>query len=151
VTENVLAQAAAGGPAPFDPTMLIMLAAFGLLIFMMMRGRKKAAKAQEQIRSNLAVGAEVMTQFGLFGTIASIDTDENKIVLEVSPGSFVTVHSQVVAKVVAPEENTAAAVEVPNDASSLTSEPTENTAAADVESPEETLRRLNGDDKGPRA
>ncbi|WP_336245034.1 preprotein translocase subunit YajC [Paeniglutamicibacter quisquiliarum] len=149
MTENVLAQAAAGGPAPFDPTMLIMLAAFGLLIFMMMRGRKKAAKAQEEIRSNLAVGAEVMTQFGLFGTISSIDTEENKIVLEVSPGSFVTVHSQVVAKVVAPEQ--AAAVEVPNDASSLTPEPTENTEAAEAETAEETLRRLNNDDKGPKA
>lgn len=131
--------------------MLIMLAAFGLLIFMMMRGRKKAAKAQEQIRSNLAVGAEVMTQFGLFGTISSIDTDENKIVLEVSPGSFVTVHSQVVAKVVAPEENAAAAVEVPNDASSLTSEPAENTEAAETETAEETLRRLNNGENGPKA
>lgn len=151
MTENVLAQPAAGGAAPFDPTMLIMLAAFGLLIFMMMRGRKKAAKAQEEIRSNLAPGAEVMTQFGLFGTISSIDTDENKIVLEVSPGSFVTVHSQVVAKVVAPEAAAADAVEVPNDASSLTSEQAGNTEAADVESPEETLRRLNNDDKGPKA
>lgn len=149
MTENVLAQAAAGGPAPFDPTMLIMLAAFGLLIFMMMRGRKKAAKAQEEIRSNLAVGAEVMTQFGLFGTISSIDTDENKIVLEVSPGSYVTVHSQVVAKVVASEQS--AAVEVPNDASSLTSEPVENTEAAETETPDETLRRLNNEDKGPKA
>lgn len=151
MTENVLAQAAAGEPAAFDPTMLIMLAAFGLLIFMMMRGRKKAAKAQEQIRSNLAVGAEVMTQFGLFGTISSIDTDENKIVLEVSPGSFVTVHSQVVAKVVAPEENAAATVEVPNDASSLTSEPAVNTEAAETETAEETLRRLNNGENGPKA
>ncbi|MDQ0093902.1 preprotein translocase subunit YajC [Paeniglutamicibacter psychrophenolicus] len=153
MTEYVLAQAASGEKAPFDPTMLIMLAAFGLLIFMMMRGRKKAAKAQEEIRSNLAVGAEVMTQFGLFGTIASIDTDENKIVLEVSPGSFVTVHSQVVAKVVASEE-AGASVEVPNDASSLTSasvESADEAPGAENETPEETLRRLNNDDKGPKA
>jgi preprotein translocase subunit YajC len=153
VTEYVLAQAASGEKAPFDPTMLIMLAAFGLLIFMMMRGRKKAAKAQEEIRSNLAVGAEVMTQFGLFGTIASIDTDENKIVLEVSPGSFVTVHSQVVAKVVA-SEDAGASVEVPNDASSLTSasvESAEEAPGSENETPEETLRRLNNEDKGPKA
>ena len=153
MTEYVLAQAASGEKAPFDPTMLIMLAAFGLLIFMMMRGRKKAAKAQEQIRSNLAVGAEVMTQFGLFGTIASIDTDENKIVLEVSPGSFVTVHSQVVAKVVAPEEADAP-VQVPDDASSLTSasvESAEEPSGSANETPEETLRRLNNEDNGPKA
>lgn len=153
MTEYVLAQAASGEKAPFDPTMLIMLAAFGLLIFMMMRGRKKAAKAQEEIRSNLAVGAEVMTQFGLFGTIASIDTDENKIVLEVSPGSFVTVHSQVVAKVVA-SEDAGASVEVPNDASSLTSasvESAEEAPGSENETPEETLRRLNNEDKGPKA
>lgn len=155
MTDYVLAQAAAGAKAPFDPTMLIMLAAFGLLIFMMMRGRKKAAKAQEEIRSNLEPGAEVMTQFGLFGRIVSIDTDENKIVLEVSPGNNVTVHSQTVAKVVATEA-AAPAVEVPNDASSLTAapvEPTETPAAdaADSETPEETLRRLNNEDNGPKA
>jgi preprotein translocase subunit YajC len=160
VTDYVLAQAPAGQAAPFDPTMLIMLAAFGLLIFMMMRGRKKAAKAQEEIRSNLEPGAEVMTQFGLFGRIVSIDTDENKIVLEVSPGNNVTVHSQTVAKVVA-SEAAAPVVEVPNDASSLTSAPAESTEApaseipasdaAASETPEETLRRLNNEDNGPKA
>ncbi|MGL3804555.1 preprotein translocase subunit YajC [Paeniglutamicibacter sp. R2-26] len=163
MTDYVLAQAAAGAKAPFDPTMLIMLAAFGLLIFMMMRGRKKAAKAQEEIRSNLQPGAEVMTQFGLFGRIVSIDTDENKIVLEVSPGNNVTVHSQTVAKVVASEAAAPAvevpAVEVPNDASSLTEStvtPAETPAAdaagnTDSETPEETLRRLNNEDNGPKA
>ncbi|GAA1496517.1 preprotein translocase subunit YajC [Paeniglutamicibacter kerguelensis] len=167
MTDYVLAQAAAGAKAPFDPTMLIMLAAFGLLIFMMMRGRKKAAKTQEEIRSNLAPGAEVMTQFGLFGRIVSIDTDENKIVLEVSPGNNVTVHSQTVAKVVAPEA-AAPVVEVPNDASSLTAAPAESTEtpasetpasetpasetpAPASETPEETLRRLNNEDNGPKA
>lgn len=152
MTDYVLAQAAAGKPA-FDPTMLIMLAAFGLLIFMMMRGRKKAAKAQEEIRSNLAPGAEVMTQFGLFGRIVSIDTEENKIVLEVSPGSTVTVHSQTVAKVVAPEAAAAPVVEVPNDISSLTPASAEAGEATDLanETAEETLRRLNNEDKGPKA
>ncbi|MHA7244958.1 preprotein translocase subunit YajC [Paeniglutamicibacter antarcticus] len=151
MTENLLAQPATGGGGGFDPTILLMLAAFGLLIFMMMRGRKKAAKAQEQVRSNLAVGAEVMTQFGLFGTIASIDTDENKIVLEVSPGSFVTVHSQVVAKVVAPETPS---MEIPDDASSLTSasvESAEEVQGNEGETPEETLRRLKNEENGPKA
>lgn len=151
MTDYVLAQAAAGKPA-FDPTMLIMLAAFGLLIFMMMRGRKKAAKAQEEIRSNLAPGAEVMTQFGLFGRIVNIDTEENKIVLEVSPGNTVTVHSQTVAKVVAPEA-AAPVVEVPNDISSLTPASAETNDVSDLanETAEETLRRLNNEDKGPKA
>lgn len=131
--------------------MLIMLAAFGLLIFMMMRGRKKAAKAQEEIRSNLEPGAEVMTQFGLFGRIVSIDTEENKIVLEVSPGNNVTVHSQTVAKVVATEA-AAPAVEVPNDVSSLTPASTESTDSVEAnETPEQTQRRLNNEDNGPKA
>ena len=151
MTDYVLAQAAAGKSA-FDPTMLIMLAAFGLLIFMMMRGRKKAAKAQEEIRSNLAPGAEVMTQFGLFGRIVNINTEENKIVLEVSPGSTVTVHSQTVAKVVAPE-TAAPVVEVPNDISSLSPASADAGEVADQahETAEETLRRLNNEDKGPKA
>lgn len=140
---NVLAtvNSAAAAPAQkgFDPMLLIMLLAFAFLIFTMFRGRKKAAKAQETLRSSLAVGAEVMTQFGLFGTVREIDTENNKVVLEVSPGNTVTVHSQAVAKVTVQEPS----ITAPDDASSLTIEKTEATPA--IETPEETLRRLEGE------
>lgn len=125
---------------------LILLAAFAFLIFMMVRGRKKAKKQQEELQSDLQPGAEVMTQFGLYGTVVSIDKDENKIVLELSPGHLATVHSQAVARVVptaAPAEDATDSA----DASTRVDPAVESADAAHEETPEETLRRLDGDAK----
>ena len=109
MSTTVLAQTTPAPSSGFDPMTLILLAAFAFLIFMMFRGRKKARTAQEQLKSELAPGAEVMTQFGLFGTVLSIDNENNKVVLELSPGNTATVHAQAVAKVV-PQDAPAAAV-----------------------------------------
>ena len=43
-----------------------------------------------------------MTNFGVFGTILSIDEDENQVLLETSPGTVLTVHRQTIARVVEP-------------------------------------------------
>ena len=43
-----------------------------------------------------------MTNFGVFGTILSIDEDENQVLLETSPGTVLTVHRQTIARVVTP-------------------------------------------------
>ncbi|MGG5174310.1 preprotein translocase subunit YajC [Pseudarthrobacter sp. J1763] len=122
---------------------------------MMFRRNKKAQQAQQTLQSQFAPGVDVMTSFGLYGTIVSMDEENNKVVLELSPGNLATVHRQAVTKIVEPE--TAA---VPNDASSLTADEVvaeENTTANDAtlnkgpvadapvanETPEETLNRLN--------
>ncbi|WP_417220429.1 preprotein translocase subunit YajC [Arthrobacter sp.] len=113
---------------------LILILAFAFLIFMMFRGRKKAQKQQQQLRSQLEPGSEVMTNFGLFGTVLSINPDDNKVTLELSPGNTATVHSQAIAKVV-PVASAESVDEAP------ASEPDA------AETPEETLRRLDNDGK----
>lgn len=152
MTTTVLAQSTQPAASGFDPMTLILLAAFAFLIFMMFRGRKKAKKQQEELQSGLQPGAEVMTQFGLYGTVVSIDTDENKIVLEISPGNTATVHSQAVARVVplagapvdeAPAADPAPVVDAAPQADSTSAAPN----ALHEETPEETLRRLDGDAK----
>ncbi|MEE1621103.1 preprotein translocase subunit YajC [Zafaria sp. Z1313] len=130
LAQNSSEQAPQGG---FDPMSLILFAAIGLLIFMMFRTRRKARAQQEQMKSQLAPGSQVMTQFGLFGTVVSIDAEENKVVLELSPGSTATVHSQAIARVMDAEP--AAEEQAPAGTSSLD------------ETPEETLRRLEEDGK----
>ncbi len=65
-----------------------------------------------------------MTNFGLFGTILSIDAESNKVVLETSPGNTVTVHRQVIARVVEPSEAT--------DAESDAEQPAEHVAEQPV-------------------
>ncbi len=121
-----------------SPMNLLLFAMFGVLIFMMIRKQKKTKATQQEQRSKLAPGVEMMTNFGLFGKVLAIDEDENKILLEISPGTTATVHRQTVAKIIEPQE---ADVTVPEDASSLTlglDKPEASTESAD-----ETLRRLN--------
>ncbi|MEZ2371520.1 preprotein translocase subunit YajC [Arthrobacter sp. RCC_34] len=134
-----------------------MLAALAVLMFFMMRRNKKTQQQQQQMQSKFAPGVDVMTSFGLFGTIRSIDETENKVVLELSPGHLATVHRQAIAKVVEPaaaeaetvapveetvtEAQTAPAVELPE---TVKDDVAPGTAA---ETPEETLKRLNGDSK----
>ena len=79
-----------------------------------------------------------MTNFGLFGTVVGIDTDDNKVILEISPGTTATVHAQAIAKVVP-------VAEPGNDAGV----PMDDAEAAAGETPEETLRRLDGEGKNP--
>lgn len=80
-----------------------MLAILALLIFFMFRNGQKRKKQMEELRSKIMPGAEVMTNFGLFGTIVSIDLDTNKTVLETSPGVTIVLHSQAIARVVEDE------------------------------------------------
>lgn len=43
-----------------------------------------------------------MTNFGLYGTLVSVNEDDNTAVIETSPGHVVKVHRQVLARVVEP-------------------------------------------------
>ena len=116
-SSSILAADPAAPAGLLSPMNLVLFAMFALLIFMMVRKQKKTKAAAEEQRSKLAPGVEMMTNFGLFGKVLSIDEEENKIVLEISPGTTATVHRQTVAKIIASEE---AAAVVPDDASSLT-------------------------------
>jgi preprotein translocase subunit YajC len=118
-----------------------------VFIFMMFRRNKKAQQQQAELQSQFAPGVEVMTSFGLFGRIVDMDDVENKVTLELSPGNLATVHRQAVTKIVepvaVPEEDAPA---VPDDASSLTVQDT-GSSPASVETPDETLKRLNDEGK----
>ena len=86
----------------FDPFTLIMLAVLAVLIFFMFRNSRKRKADAEQLQSKVQPGAKVMTNFGVFGTILSMDEEENQVLLETSPGTVLTVHRQTIARVVEP-------------------------------------------------
>lgn len=90
---------AEGGGNMFTILMLVVL---GLMIFMMFRSSKKNQKAQAERRNSLAPGVEVMTGSGIFGRVASVDLDGNKVDVEVSPGTVMTFHVQAIANIVEP-------------------------------------------------
>ncbi|MFJ7749317.1 preprotein translocase subunit YajC [Arthrobacter sp. NPDC097144] len=154
---NVLAQNTADQPqGGFSFSSLLLPILLALFIFMMFRKQKKTQKTVQDQRTQMVPGTEVMTQFGLFGTILSINSEENKAVLELSPGNTATVHLQALTKVVTQQPAAAEdAPVVPDDASSITagdssdaartSDPMnrDDSAAHAGETAEETLDRLN--------
>ncbi|MBT2516006.1 preprotein translocase subunit YajC [Streptomyces sp. ISL-90] len=79
-----------------------MLAVLAVLIFFMFRNSRKRQADARNLQEKVQPGAKVMTNFGVFGTILSIDEDENQVLLETSPGTVLTVHRQTVARVVEP-------------------------------------------------
>ena len=85
---------------------VVLIAVFVLLIFFMFRNSRKNKQRQEELKSTIVPGAEVMTNFGLFGTLLSIDEVSNEAELEVAPGTVVRVHRQTIAKVVTSDETT---------------------------------------------
>lgn len=88
----------------FDPFTIIMLAVLAVLIFFMFRNSRKRQADARNLQAKVQPGAKVMTNFGVFGTILSIDEDENQVLLETSPGTVLTVHRQTIARVVEPAE-----------------------------------------------
>ncbi|MFK4728490.1 preprotein translocase subunit YajC [Agromyces mediolanus] len=81
-----------------------MLAVLAVLIFFMFRNSRKRQAEARELQSKVQPGAKVMTNFGVFGTIVSIDEEENRAELEVSPGTVLTLHRQTIARVVEPAE-----------------------------------------------
>lgn len=84
---------------------------FGLIIvvfvvFMFRNGRKRQ-RDQLALTQGLKPGAEVMTTFGVFGTIESVDETENRIVIRTSPTSELTIHRQAIGRVVTATTDTA--------------------------------------------
>lgn len=96
----VIGQAQGGEEGGSGMFMLLMLAVLGLLFFMMIRRSRKAMKTQQEQRASLEPGMQVMTTFGLYGTITEVNHDDNKAVMELSPGQFATVHMQAIGQVV---------------------------------------------------
>ena len=84
----------------FDILQVVLIAVFAVLIILMFRNSRKNKARQEELKSQIVPGAAVMTNFGLFGTLISIDELSNVAELEVSPGNIVRVHRQTIAKVV---------------------------------------------------
>lgn len=89
----------------------LMLVAMVLLLWLPMRRQKKAVAQVKEKQAAMGPGTEVMTNYGLYGTVRSIDRDTNKVVLEIAPGTAVTVHLQTVTTVVEDEAAPAAETE----------------------------------------
>ncbi|MFC5931495.1 preprotein translocase subunit YajC [Cryobacterium melibiosiphilum] len=127
-----------------DPLTLVMLAVLAMLVFFMFRNGRKRKKDQEALQATMVPGADVMTNFGLYGTIVSIDEEANKVALQIAPGTIVEIHRQTIARVVDPIVETDDDVEAEGVETLVVPEP------ADFGSEPEFGQRRDGDDEKPK-
>jgi preprotein translocase subunit YajC len=95
-----------------NQTVIIVIFAVLLIGFMIFSSRRNR-KRQATLREAIVPGVEVMTNFGLFGKLLSVDEATNVAEIETSPGTIVRVHRQTLSKVVTPEELTPATGDSP--------------------------------------
>lgn len=100
LAQSLTAQAAqpTGGGTSFLLPLLVL--AMVVLLWLPMRRQKKAMAQIKERQAAMGPGSEVLTNFGLYGTVRSIDRDAHKVLLEIAPGTTVTVHLQTVTTVV---------------------------------------------------
>lgn len=82
-----------------DPMTLIMLGLVAVLIFFMFRNSKKRQAQQAEMQNKMQPGAEVMLQSGIYGTIASIDEEDNRVTV-ISGTSTLVVHRNAIGQVI---------------------------------------------------
>jgi len=92
----------------FDFTTILMVAVLGVLVIFMIRNGRKRQKDALELQKRVVAGADVMTSFGVYATVKSIDEEENKVVLEISPKTTMTVARQAVVRVIEPVDAPAA-------------------------------------------
>ncbi|MBF4462465.1 MULTISPECIES: preprotein translocase subunit YajC [unclassified Rathayibacter] len=88
-----------------DPTIILLVLLLAVMIIFMFRNNKKRQRDAENMKNNLVPGVELMTGSGLFGTVVSIDEDANKIIIETTPGTLLTIHRQAIGRLIDPSEN----------------------------------------------
>jgi preprotein translocase subunit YajC len=78
--------------------LLPILALLALMLFMTWRSNRNRQQKMLEVQSSLVPGAEVMTNAGMFATVIGIEDD--KVVLEPSPGVEMTFLKAAIAQVV---------------------------------------------------
>lgn len=92
-----------------DPVTIVILLLLVVLIVFMFRNRRKRANEQAELQKKMQPGVELMLTFGLYGTLVSVDDDENVAEVEIAPGTVIKVHRQTLGRIVEPVAETAGA------------------------------------------
>lgn len=86
-----------------DPIFIIVVVALALFIFMQFRTAKKRRTEAAELQQKMLPGTEIMTNYGLYGTILSIDDETNIATIETTPGTVLRIHRQTILKAVEDE------------------------------------------------
>ncbi len=89
--------------------LLIIVALFGLMYFLMIRPQRAKAQQQQVMLSAVEVGDEVLTVGGLYGIVQEIEPDEDggDLIVEIAEGIHVRIARKALATVVKPDDEDA--------------------------------------------
>lgn len=76
--------------------LLVILAAVLIFWRLVMRPARTQQRTMHQLQTELVVGDEVVISAGVFGTVRELD--EDRVRLEIAPGTVITVARQVVVR-----------------------------------------------------
>ena len=86
-----------------DPASLLFYAVLGVgLYLLLIRPQRARVRAMSEVRAQLKVGARVMTTAGIHATVLDVDSDDDTLLLEVSPGVPVRFATAAVVRIVEP-------------------------------------------------
>ncbi|MET4780181.1 preprotein translocase subunit YajC [Glaciihabitans sp. UYNi722] len=86
-----------------DPILIVVAVALAVFVFFQFRSSRKRAKETAARQAAILPGVEIMTNYGLYGTILSIDEDTNVALIETTPGTVLKIHRQTILKPVEDE------------------------------------------------
>ena len=81
----ILLQAAQTPASAFSPLLMIVIV-FAIAWLFMIRPQQKRQKEIQKFRNSIAVGQDVVTAGGIYGTVRSIDETSNTLMIEVANG-----------------------------------------------------------------
>jgi preprotein translocase subunit YajC len=88
-------------------TLILIAVALAVFVFFQFRSSRKRARDTAERQKQIVPGVEIMTNYGLFGTIQSLDDANNFAFIEISPGNVIKIHKSTILKaaddLVAPE------------------------------------------------
>jgi preprotein translocase subunit YajC len=97
----IIAQTSTGG----SPLSLILLLALPVVLYLMMRSQRRKMSQQQQVQRGAEIGDEIITTSGILGTIVDEDEERDAVLVEIAPGTTITMVRAGIARVLRDEED----------------------------------------------
>lgn len=109
-TFSQIAYAAEALPAAREPqssmitSLLPLVVIFVVFYFLLIRPQQKKAKQHQELLNNVKKGEKVITNSGIVGTIADIDSEAGFVALEISKDVNILIQKQCISQIMTKEK-----------------------------------------------
>ena len=104
-TMFILLQATATGQQGGMSFIIMMVIIFVIMWLFMIRPQQKKQKEIQKFRNSIAIGSQVVTAGGIYGTVVAIDEANNILTLEIAKNVHVRIDRNSVFQSAQPQEN----------------------------------------------